>query len=192
MGFTRLFGCDYIEDAIRVSYKLFLNRFVQQCPVLAGGQPALHTDLEVRLAVMDITAVELNQQPATSLLMSDASSKNSVVCLITSEELFLTKYDVVHDKGTFDIFYMRDEISAYVSALCRYFVKQGTFVCITSCNATEEDLVRCFTTNCASTAPFRFREYRRLPHRHLAYGGSEGQTVSTVYFKVEVVHEETF
>eukprot|EP00770_Monocercomonoides_exilis_P014882 MONOS_14828.1-p1 / transcript=MONOS_14828.1 / gene=MONOS_14828 / organism=Monocercomonoides_exilis_PA203 / gene_product=Methyltransferase-like protein 10 / transcript_product=Methyltransferase-like protein 10 / location=Mono_scaffold01082:371-1384(-) / protein_length=232 / sequence_SO=supercontig / SO=protein_coding / is_pseudo=false len=54
-------------------------------------------------------------------------------------------FDVVHDKGTFDAIQLRPGIdrNAYYYSLCKC-VKQGGLFIITSCNWTEEELIRYF------------------------------------------------
>ena len=69
------------------------------------------------------------------------------------------KYDIVHDKGTFDVIHMNKGIEnrAYVDAIARRLKKEkGRFAVITSCNLTGKELEREFCEG--EDAPFELKE----------------------------------
>lgn len=186
LGFTQLAGCDYAEDAIRMAREVCWSR----CHANAGNSEAsdgLSKGLTIRLAVMDITADPGTTSSRSTLQETSAAHPLSPhISIVPSRELCETRFDLIHDKGTFDIFYMQNNVSAYINALSRYFVKPGSLICVTSCNATEDDLIRNFTNPPGDTPMrYRFREHSKLRHRAISYGGLQGQVVATVVFRAE-------
>eukprot|EP00921_Rhytidocystis_pertsovi_P009072 GHVQ01014655.1.p1 GENE.GHVQ01014655.1~~GHVQ01014655.1.p1 ORF type:complete len:234 (-),score=28.92 GHVQ01014655.1:373-1074(-) len=105
-------------------------------------------------------------------------------------------FALVHDKGTFDIFYMTGSVSKYVAAITKFMKPGYSRLCITSCNTTEEELKTIFLSgsyagtqdNCVagqhdrlSCGSFVFE--RALRHKEFKFGGVVGQTVATVVFR---------
>lgn len=96
------------------------------------------------------------------------------------------RFEVIHDKGTFDLFYMRGDTTLYIDSICQHFVDDQSLVCVTSCNATEVELISAFTSYQASTGierKFKFECISTLPHTSYTFGGASGQTVSTAAFR---------
>ncbi|CEM10201.1 unnamed protein product [Vitrella brassicaformis CCMP3155] len=89
-------------------------------------------------------------------------------------------YSLVHDKGTFDVMWMRGQagddsaIEGYLRFLDCAVAAEGLFV-VTSCNCTDEELQATFGGS--------FEHVSSLAHPSLAFGGQTGQVVSTVAFK---------
>lgn len=97
--------------------------------------------------------------------------------------------DIVVDKGTFDAICLGslDEIPENCSTKSEFFAhvyarslrkmaKSKHTLIITSCNWTEDELVRLFSKE-------RYTRESTISHPSFAFGGSKGSTVSTVIFR---------
>lgn len=97
-------------------------------------------------------------------------------------------FDIVLDKGTFDAVSLSDEIDRFAQrrvcerypVAARGLVRRGGFLVVTSCNWTEEELVRWFTGGCEED---RFEVWGRVEYPRFRFGGKEGQGVCTVCFQ---------
>ncbi|RHZ68131.1 putative S-adenosylmethionine-dependent methyltransferase [Aspergillus thermomutatus] len=121
-------------------------------------------------------------------------------------------FDIVLDKGTFDAVSLSEEVvveeqregneaaaSAEASAggkviqrrvcerypgIARRLVRKGGFLVVTSCNWTEEELVRWFTGEEAKgSGSDRLEVWGRVAYPKFRFGGQEGQGVCTVCFQ---------
>ncbi|EAK87580.1 conserved methylase [Cryptosporidium parvum Iowa II] len=90
--------------------------------------------------------------------------------------LELGKFEVVVDKGTYDIFVMKDEKHIYKDSVSRY-LKNGSILFISSCNSTPEELCSVFDDQT------NFEKLSELPHKSYSYNGIEGQVLASVAFK---------
>jgi EEF1A lysine methyltransferase 2 len=107
-----------------------------------------------------------------------------------------TGFDLVLDKGTFDAISLSEEVipsntadgpppieqrhrihTVYPSRALRT-VKPGGFLLVTSCNWTQEELIRWFTGGEKGVSVFSMIEYPKFK-----FGGHEGQGVCTVCFR---------
>ena len=93
------------------------------------------------------------------------------------------RFDVVMDKGTFDAISLNDEVDDQGRRICEGYaarveplVKNGGLVIATSCNWTEEELIRWFQTG-------RLKFRGRVKYPTFKFGGQEGQSVVSVCFK---------
>ena len=92
-------------------------------------------------------------------------------------------YDVIHDKGTFDVVYMHPELSNAEYAKAMRFRMNPTnsdavFV-ITSCNLTGDELDEIFV------GPSLFKKLTEIKgYRSFTYGGVTGQVVSTNVYQI--------
>lgn len=96
-------------------------------------------------------------------------------------------FDIVLDKGTFDAISLAD--NAETSGVCerypdiaRRLLRRGGFLVVTSCNWTEEELVKWFTSTGASGLD-RLVVWGRVEYPRFRFGGQEGQGVCTVCFQ---------
>lgn len=92
------------------------------------------------------------------------------------------EFELVHDKGTFDAISLRgDQRSLNLAKAYAKFVVTGchpdTSFLITSCNWTREELTRLFQDD------FEADPSIQIEHSSFSFGGSKGQTVSSVLFK---------
>ena len=105
-------------------------------------------------------------------------------------------FDLVLDKGTFDAISLssetidRNENGTW--RLCELYpqkvvdlVRPGGFFLITSCNWTEAELVRWFTTG---PVVGELEVSARLQYRSYQFGGQQGQGVATVCFRKKKGH----
>lgn len=104
-------------------------------------------------------------------------------------------FDLVHDKGTFDAVSLSaetepvdggDEGNAATRICVRYpivaarLVRPGGFLLVSSCNWTEDELIRWFVPPDGSTS---LQVWGRIEYPRFRFGGSEGQGVCSVCFR---------
>lgn len=99
-------------------------------------------------------------------------------------------FDIVLDKGTFDAVSLCDEVDGdgaaqgrvceRYPAVARRLVRRGGFLVVTSCNWTEEEVVRWFTSG---TEKDGLKVWGRVDYPRFQFGGKEGQGVCTVCFQ---------
>lgn len=92
------------------------------------------------------------------------------------------EFDLVHDKGTFDAISLRGDQNSLslAKAYAKFVVScclDDTSFLITSCNWTREELTRLFQED------FDADPNIQIEHSSYSFGGSKGQTVSSVLFK---------
>ncbi|CEL02795.1 hypothetical protein ASPCAL03958 [Aspergillus calidoustus] len=99
-------------------------------------------------------------------------------------------FDIVLDKGTFDavsLMVEKSECERY-PGIAADLVRKGGFIVVTSCNWTEEELVRWFTAPTATGAgdsekAAKLVVWGRVQYPRFRFGGQEGQGVCTVCFQ---------
>ncbi|KAJ9298477.1 hypothetical protein DTO271G3_3444 [Paecilomyces variotii] len=113
-------------------------------------------------------------------------------------------FDIVLDKGTFDAVSLSDEVvdeggkgsgKIVQKRVCERYpgiatrlVRKGGFLVVTSCNWTEEELIRWFTGRAGEEANDENGEdglyvWGRVEYPKFRFGGHEGQGVCTVCFR---------
>ncbi|KAK6590310.1 hypothetical protein RS030_162457 [Cryptosporidium xiaoi] len=93
-----------------------------------------------------------------------------------TNQIDLGKFEVVVDKGTYDVFVMKDEVNIYKESIARY-LKKESILFITSCNSTPEELTNAFDDR------VNFVKISDLPHKSYSYNGIQGQVLASVAFK---------
>ncbi|ODM18957.1 hypothetical protein SI65_05574 [Aspergillus cristatus] len=94
-------------------------------------------------------------------------------------------FDIVLDKGTFDAISLSEEMVAEKRVCERYpgvvvgLVREGGFLVVTSCNWTEEEIVRWFVDGTKG----ELKVWGRVEYPRFRFGGKEGQGVCTVCFQ---------
>lgn len=111
-----------------------------------------------------------------SLFSVDLTSGKDVSSGDKSSYIDLGRFEFVVDKGTYDVFVMRNEENLYKESITRY-LKKGSIIFITSCNSTPEELVSVFEDGTS------FVKISDLPHKSYAYNGTKGQVLASVAFK---------
>ena len=114
-------------------------------------------------------------------------------------------FDIVLDKGTFDAISLSSDpvpssspnesenSSASGQRICEVYpsiakrlVKPGGYLVVTSCNWTEEELVRWFVTpDSGDQGERKTGVFGRVEYPRFRFGGMEGQGVCTVCFRVD-------
>jgi hypothetical protein len=113
-------------------------------------------------------------------------------------------FDIVLDKGTFDAVSLSNEVveegakgsgKTVQKRVCERYpgiatrlVRKGGFLVVTSCNWTEEELIRWFTGHVGKEAEDEKGEdglyvWGRVEYPKFRFGGQEGQGVCTVCFR---------
>ena len=113
-------------------------------------------------------------------------------------------FDIVLDKGTFDAVSLSDEVvekeeekkrvrvrvrvrvCELYPAIAKRLVRRGGFLVVTSCNWTEEELIRWFTKGGdggGDDDEDRLTVWDRVEYPRFRFGGQEGQGVCTVCFR---------
>lgn len=122
-------------------------------------------------------AVELAQNIANDqelqIVYKEADLTN-VECCST-----LGKFDIVHDKGTYDAISLfpnnpKEKREKYMESVREIMDDEGLFI-ITSCNWTEEELISSFQG--------KFKKECSIPTPSFKFGGKIGSVVTSVVFK---------
>ncbi|KYK68117.1 methyltransferase domain protein [Toxoplasma gondii TgCatPRC2] len=92
----------------------------------------------------------------------------------------LPQFPIIHDKGTFDVFYLLKIPKVYVQRIWALLPARG-LLCLTSCNCTREELESFFCERENGDKPF-FQVLDQLRHKAFKFGGVEGQIVTTLMF----------
>ena len=89
-------------------------------------------------------------------------------------------FDLVLDKGTFDAVSLSGQkgVCERYPCIAGKLVRKGGFLIVTSCNWTEEELVRWFTTTTDEMLV-----WGRIAYPSFTFGGRQGQGVCTVCFQ---------
>lgn len=95
-------------------------------------------------------------------------------------------WDLITDKGTFDAISLSDELmdgqksyTHYPSRISSLLAKPGGILLITSCNWTEEELIKIFVT-----PETGLRYHSKIPRSSFTFGGTEGTTITTIAFQL--------
>ncbi|CBZ56085.1 conserved hypothetical protein [Neospora caninum Liverpool] len=92
----------------------------------------------------------------------------------------LPQFPIIHDKGTFDVFYLLKIPKVYVHRISALLPARG-LLCLTSCNCTRSELEEFFCESERGDEPL-FRVVDQLRHKTFKFGGVEGQVVTTLMF----------
>ncbi|KAJ5608845.1 hypothetical protein N7528_009412 [Penicillium herquei] len=99
-------------------------------------------------------------------------------------------FDIVLDKGTFDAISLAGDaketrVCERYPDIVRRLLRKGGFLMVTSCNWTEEELVKWFTGPVGSVEgqEDRLVVWGRVEYPRFRFGGQEGQGVCTVCFQ---------
>ena len=98
-------------------------------------------------------------------------------------------FDIVLDKGTFDAVSLSEDVEPRSGKrvcekyppIAKGLVRKGGFLVVTSCNWTEEELVKWFVGE--GDGKDGLRVWGRVEYPRFRFGGKEGQGVCTVCFE---------
>lgn len=103
--------------------------------------------------------------------------------IMGGDEWMEGQFDVVLDKGTFDAVSLSDKMDGHGRRVCEGYrekveglVKNGGLLLVTSCNWTEQELREWF-----EGGELNFMD--RIEYPTFRFGGSAGQSVSSVCFQ---------
>ncbi|PFH38112.1 hypothetical protein BESB_004530 [Besnoitia besnoiti] len=91
----------------------------------------------------------------------------------------LPQFSVIHDKGTFDVFYLLKTPEVYVQRIAPLLPAAGLLF-LTSCNCTRDELEGFFCRSEQGTGLPLFEVVDQLRHKTFKFGGVEGQVVTTL------------
>lgn len=188
-----MLGVDYSEGSIQLARELYPPSQPQSRPQNEDG-----VKQGIRFEVWDIFS------GSTSQSQSHTHPQPTFPDWLPSDG-----FDIVLDKGTFDAISLSSDPAPSASAsgqrICEVYpsiakglVKRGGYLVVTSCNWTEEELVRWFVPpphpssspgNLTSSADGqddrKTSVFGRVDYPRFRFGGMEGQGVCTVCFRVE-------
>ena len=96
-------------------------------------------------------------------------------------------FDLVLDKGTFDALSLSSEmhndrrIGELYPQKVAALVRPSGFFLITSCNWTEDEVIRCFTQGADMEGTFEV--YHKIKYPSFSFGGQQGQGVASICFQ---------
>ncbi|KAH8741318.1 hypothetical protein FG386_000225 [Cryptosporidium ryanae] len=128
----------------------------------------------IELAKKIVEEESLSEQ--ISLFSIDLVSGKDVLDENAIVQVDLGKFEVIVDKGTYDVFVMKNEVNIYKESIVRY-LKKGSILFITSCNSTPYELTDSFDDH------VNFVKISDLPHKSYSYNGTQGQVLASVAFK---------
>lgn len=107
------------------------------------------------------------------------------LCRVSNEGLLTNKYNICHDKGTYDAISMcpenpTEKKNAYIKTVYQLLDINGSLI-ITFCNWTEEELLQQFEEY--------FEKVHTIPTPSFMFGGNVGSFVTTVVFKKRLYHD---
>ena len=160
---TPMIGVDYSESSIELAKKLWSTMLGQGSVSSSSALPEFY--------VFDI----LNDVPERQPWWLG----------------YLGGFDVVLDKGTFDAISLSSDVildedgkegkgfEVYPAKAAR-LVKEGGFFMITSCNWTEDEVVRRFTQGDMTGV---FEVFHKVKYPIFQFGGQQGQGVASICFR---------
>lgn len=105
-----------------------------------------------------------------------------------SDFMQFQKYDLIHDKGTLDVFVLRNQFHIGCQKLLAHYSKPGTILVLTSCNLTGKEVIdqvgEVYFARQHGAEVYRFELVEELHFEKFYFGGYSGQSVSTVAFRV--------
>ncbi|KEG01784.1 hypothetical protein YYE_03303 [Plasmodium vinckei vinckei] len=95
-------------------------------------------------------------------------------------------YDLLNDKGTFDIFFMNNKQTEYFQQVS-FFFKVNTLFSITSCNCCKEELLEIVNSFNQNSSKIKLSVIDEILYETITFGGKTGQTITTLIFKYTFV-----
>lgn len=91
-------------------------------------------------------------------------------------------YDLLNDKGTFDIFFMKKKEQLYFDQVSHFF-RSGLMFIVTSCNACKEELLNIVNTFNSTNLKWRLNLEDEILYETISFGGKSGQLITTLIFE---------
>lgn len=127
--------------------------------------------------------IEEGEEKYKNIFFYQEDIKNPLMNIDKDED----KFDLIHDKGTFDAFMLNINNSNidYAEYIYYKLKKTGLFI-ITSCNHLKGDLIKFFIEDHKlNKEKYNFKLIGEVPHKSFNFGGQVGQTVTTLIFSVD-------
>lgn len=120
------------------------------------------------------TRIAVDQDLNITYKVMDLLDENSI-----HEQLNDAKFDIVHDKGTYDAISLHpdnpaEKRSKYMKHVHKMISDNGMLI-LTSCNWTEDELCASFQSD--------FVKYKSIPSPTFMFGGKVGNVVTQIVFK---------
>ncbi|KAJ5289959.1 uncharacterized protein N7443_010212 [Penicillium atrosanguineum] len=183
-------GVDYSAQSVELARELQRSR----------GHSAYHTDSEEENSENEDENEdgEKTQGEEVPIRFEEWDVLGSKACLspsgdaveVTGEVLDWFPYqqggfDIALDKGTFDAISLADDAKETMVCerypdIARRLLRRGGFLVVTSCNWTEDELVKWFT---GAEGKDRLVVWGHVEYPRFRFGGHEGQGVCTVCFQ---------
>ena len=185
------FGDDVQEKAIQYIDKNFPDKNVSILDMGCGNASFLCVLFEKK-GFTNLTGVDYSERSITlskKIAHKMFGEKNKIVIKEGNAFDFRDKheYDIIHDKGTFDVIYMmkEDNNQDYVKGVhYRFKPNDNSRLIITSCNCTTEELDNVFLKEGF------FEKVEEIGgYKSFKFGGVQGQVVASCVYKPLVKEE---
>jgi EEF1A lysine methyltransferase 2 len=173
-------GVDYSRQSIELARKLSRQY----------SDPACTAELSVQLPTDDYSCVKIRFE-VLDLLNDDPRKQDWWPTSVNDKYGNASGFDLVLDKGTFDAISLSSETIDVGGRLKRIhevfpritvsLVNPGGFFLITSCNWTEEEVIKWFTTGEGVSGELEV--FDRISYPVFEFGGHKGQGVASVCFR---------
>lgn len=143
----------------------------------------------IQFEVWDILSSNALLSPSGKKVTTSSESPDEILPWFPYEQ---GGFDIVLDKGTFDAISLADDaketrVCQRYPGIVRRLLRAGGFLVVTSCNWTEEELVKWFTGGTSPSGAAggmdRLSVWGRVEYPRFRFGGMEGQGVCTVCFQ---------
>ncbi|CRG99377.1 methyltransferase, putative [Plasmodium relictum] len=91
-------------------------------------------------------------------------------------------YNLLNDKGTFDIFFMNKKENEYFKQVS-FFLQINTVFCITSCNACKEEILQIINNFNENNSKFKLSLIDEILYETISFSGKTGQIITTLIFR---------
>lgn len=160
----KMLGVDYSQKSIEFARRIAAHK---------GFDEGQKEGRQVEFQWWDI----MSQEPSPSIL--NPNSTNNI------------RWDVIHDKGTFDAISLSEEKDTDGRRVCESYkervvplMREGGLLLITSCNWTEEELNGWFEGG-------ELEVVEKIQYRSFSFGGKKGQSVSSVCYRKGQFHDRS-
>lgn len=216
---VNIVGIDYAAPSIKLAYHVlnkelktiidtkpeFQNNTEEELDIVVNNEELIQ---EAHVDTIGMGYAVTDHQPDYSILDHSIAKLQFVTydfvqnSILGMTKLLATKFDIVHDKGTFDAVALsvdQQKLELYKAHAMEIINKDGFFI-ITSCNFTADELkqqfqdCKCFFNrgkhNHGSLTLFLtlqdFTVFHELEYPTFEFGGSKGSTFCTMYVMIGI------
>lgn len=187
----RMVGVDYSKQSIELAARLWRQLSANPSSSLASAIPPPNSGSEGVVPVVGSQSGDLTFE-LLDLIQDDPVSQPWWPRDHAGDGA--AGFDLVLDKGTFDAISLssaviNDPLSNTERRVCELYparvanmVRTGGFLLVTSCNWTEDEVIRWFTEDQLQGGP-TLHVYHRIRYPVFEFGGQKGQGVASVCFR---------